>query len=98
MFSTGLDQRIRCWLVGEHGKLTEHAHLIISVPEPEALDARACGRSVEHLCANVHSWQSFITFMEILSRFLYWVFVRNHYQIAVAGRGMQMVEFFAALQ
>ncbi|WRX08182.1 WD40 repeat - like 5 [Theobroma cacao] len=66
VFSTGLDQRIRCWLVGEHGKLTEHAHLIISVPEPEALDARACGR--------------------------------NHYQIAVAGRGMQMVEFFAALQ
>ncbi|XP_021279955.1 uncharacterized protein LOC110413462 isoform X3 [Herrania umbratica] len=66
VFSTGLDQRVRCWLVGEHGKLTEGAHLIISVPEPEALDARACGR--------------------------------NHYQIAVAGRGMQMVEFFAALQ
>ncbi|MBA0620750.1 hypothetical protein Godav_006435 [Gossypium davidsonii] len=62
VFSTGLDQRIRCWLVGEHGELTEHALLIISVPEPEALDARACGR--------------------------------NHYQIAVSGRGMQMVEFF----
>ncbi|XWS76708.1 hypothetical protein CRYUN_Cryun01aG0201000 [Craigia yunnanensis] len=66
VFSTGLDQRIRCWLVGEHGKLTEHAHLIISVPEPEALDARLCGR--------------------------------KHYQIAVAGRGMQMVEFFLPLQ
>ncbi|MBA0563008.1 hypothetical protein Golob_008020 [Gossypium lobatum] len=62
VFSTGLDQRIRCWLVGEHGELTEHALLIISVPEPEALDARACGR--------------------------------NRYQIAVSGRGMQMVEFF----
>ncbi|KAA3462396.1 putative WD repeat-containing protein isoform X1 [Gossypium australe] len=62
VFSTGLDQRIRCWLVGEHGELTEHALLIISIPEPEALDARACGR--------------------------------NHYQIAVSGRGMQMVEFF----
>ncbi|KAK8509757.1 hypothetical protein V6N13_093606 [Hibiscus sabdariffa] len=62
VFSTGLDQRIRCWLVGDHGELTEHAHLVISVPEPEALDARACGR--------------------------------NHYQIAVSGRGMQMVEFF----
>ncbi|KAE8671243.1 hypothetical protein F3Y22_tig00111983pilonHSYRG00056 [Hibiscus syriacus] len=62
VFSTGLDQRIRCWLVGDHGKLSEQAHLVISVPEPEALDARACGR--------------------------------NHYQIAVSGRGMQMVEFF----
>lgn len=49
MFSTGLDQRIRCWLVGEHGELTEHAHQIVSVPEPEALNARACGRSAEHL-------------------------------------------------
>ncbi|XVF32972.1 hypothetical protein REPUB_Repub17cG0128500 [Reevesia pubescens] len=66
VFSTGLDQCIRCWLVGEHGELTEQAHLIISVPEPEALDARACSR--------------------------------NHYQIAVAGRGMQMVEFFLPLQ
>ena len=72
MFSTGLDQRIRCWLVGEHGELTEHAHLIISVPEPEALDARACGRSVEHLCviSNFWFWQSFIIVMEILSWFL----------------------------
>ncbi|XP_034690714.1 uncharacterized protein LOC117918294 isoform X1 [Vitis riparia] len=61
VFSTGLDQRVRCWYLGEHGKLIEQAHLVISVPEPEALDARACGR--------------------------------NHYQIAVAGRGMQMVEF-----
>ncbi|KAH1073865.1 hypothetical protein J1N35_026193 [Gossypium stocksii] len=66
VFSTGLDQRIRCWLVGEHGELTEHALLIISVPEPEALDARACGR--------------------------------NHYQIAISGRGMQMVEFFLPKQ
>ncbi|KAK8718200.1 hypothetical protein V6N13_045443 [Hibiscus sabdariffa] len=64
VFSTGLDQRIRCWLVGDHGELTEHAHQVISVPEPEALDARACGR--------------------------------NHYQIAVSGRGMQMAEFFLA--
>ncbi|KAK3194383.1 hypothetical protein Dsin_025693 [Dipteronia sinensis] len=63
VFSTGLDQRVRCWILEEHGKLTEHAHLVISVPEPEALDARACSR--------------------------------NHYQIAVAGRGMQMVEFSA---
>lgn len=61
VFSTGLDQRVRFWYLGEHGKLIEQAHLVISVPEPEALDARACGR--------------------------------NHYQIAVAGRGMQMVEF-----
>ncbi|KAK9266700.1 hypothetical protein L1049_007353 [Liquidambar formosana] len=63
VFSTGLDQRVRCWHLEEHGKLTERAHLVISVPEPEALDAQAC--------------------------------TRNHYQIAVAGRGMQMVEFFA---
>ncbi|KAL5859325.1 hypothetical protein ACOSQ4_000621 [Xanthoceras sorbifolium] len=61
VFSTGLDQRVRCWLLEEHGKLTEHAHLIVSVPEPEALDARTCSK--------------------------------NHYQISVAGRGMQMVEF-----
>ncbi|XP_022757740.1 uncharacterized protein LOC111304949 isoform X3 [Durio zibethinus] len=66
VFSTGLDQRIRCWHVGEHGELTEHTHLIISVPEPEALDARACGRSVEHFCATLDWWQSFITVMEIL--------------------------------
>ncbi|KAL8150342.1 hypothetical protein V2J09_020150 [Rumex salicifolius] len=60
VFSTGLDQRVRCWRL-DHGKLTEHSQLIISVPEPEALDARACGR--------------------------------NYYEIVVAGRGMQMVEF-----
>lgn len=58
-FSTGLDQRVRCWKVGSSGELREYAHLIISVPEPEALDAVFIGR----------------------------------YQIAVAGRGMQMIEF-----
>ncbi|KAM7526949.1 hypothetical protein LguiB_030359 [Lonicera macranthoides] len=63
VFSTGLDQRVRCWSLEELGKLTERAHLIVSVPEPEALDARAC--------------------------------TGNHYQIAVAGCGMQIVEFFA---
>ncbi|XP_075641415.1 uncharacterized protein LOC142613103 isoform X1 [Castanea sativa] len=61
VFSTGLDQRVRCWSLEKQGKLTEHGCLVISVPEPEALDARACGR--------------------------------NNYQIAVAGRGMQIVEF-----
>uniref|UniRef100_A0A6N2NEC3 Uncharacterized protein n=1 Tax=Salix viminalis TaxID=40686 RepID=A0A6N2NEC3_SALVM len=64
VFSTGLDQRIRCWLLQDNCILTEQAYLIISVPEPEALHARACGR--------------------------------NHYEIAVAGRGMQMVEFSAS--
>lgn len=63
VFSTGLDQRIRCWHLEERGKLTEHKHMVVSVPEPEALDARVCGR--------------------------------NHYQIVVAGRGMQMFDFFA---
>ncbi|XP_071686750.1 uncharacterized protein [Rutidosis leptorrhynchoides] len=64
VFSTGLDQRVRCWRVSvDDGKLSEVAHLIVSVPEPEALDVRVCGR--------------------------------NHYQIAVAGRGMQMMEFLA---
>ncbi|XP_058076183.1 uncharacterized protein LOC131224801 isoform X2 [Magnolia sinica] len=61
VFSTGLDQRVRCWHLSKNGKLTEHSHLVISVPEPESLDARSCGR--------------------------------NQYQIAVAGRGMQMVKF-----
>ncbi|KAF3436595.1 hypothetical protein FNV43_RR23687 [Rhamnella rubrinervis] len=65
-FSTGLDQRLRCWHLGEQGELTEFDNLIISVPEPEALDARLCSR--------------------------------DHYQIAVAGRGMQMVEFSACVQ
>ncbi|KAL1553047.1 hypothetical protein AAHA92_13772 [Salvia divinorum] len=60
VFSVGLDQRVRCWNLN-HDKLTECAHLIINVPEPESLDVKICGR--------------------------------NHYQIAVAGRGMQMIEF-----
>ncbi|KAF3567130.1 hypothetical protein DY000_02010826 [Brassica cretica] len=61
IFSTGLDQRVRCWCLDKDGKLVEHAHIVISVPEPEALDAKAIDE--------------------------------NRYQIAVAGRGIQMVEF-----
>lgn len=61
VFSTGLDQRVRCWFLEKDGKLIEHAHIVISVPEPEALDAKAIDE--------------------------------NRYQIAVAGRGIQMVEF-----
>ncbi|KAL2345522.1 hypothetical protein Fmac_006807 [Flemingia macrophylla] len=60
VFSTGLDQRVRCWHL-QQSKLIEHSYLIVSVPEPEAISARACGR--------------------------------NHYQIAVAGRGMQIIDF-----
>ncbi|CAH8304075.1 unnamed protein product [Eruca vesicaria subsp. sativa] len=41
IFSTGLDQRVRCWYINKDGKLVEHAHIVISVPEPEALDAKA---------------------------------------------------------
>ncbi|KAJ7977731.1 WD repeat-containing protein [Quillaja saponaria] len=44
VFSTGLDQRVRCWNF-TLSKLKEHASLIVSVPEPEALCARACGRN-----------------------------------------------------
>ncbi|KAL2535206.1 Transducin family protein/WD-40 repeat family protein [Forsythia ovata] len=61
VFSTGLDQRVRCWNL-DRGRLVERANLVISVPEPEALDVKACGR--------------------------------NYYLIAIAGRGIQMVEFF----
>ncbi|KAF8780257.1 hypothetical protein HU200_001927 [Digitaria exilis] len=61
-FSTGLDQRVRCWKMGLSGKFTEYSHAITSVPEPETLD-------VFHDRAKMK------------------------YQIAVAGRGMQMVEF-----
>ncbi|XP_021836523.2 uncharacterized protein [Spinacia oleracea] len=43
VFSTGLDQRVRCWKIQEHDNLTEYGHFITSVPEPEALDVRACG-------------------------------------------------------
>ncbi|KAG8653335.1 hypothetical protein MANES_05G010600v8 [Manihot esculenta] len=64
VFSTGLDQRIRCWVLKDDRKLIEQTHLIISVPEPEALCARACAS--------------------------------NRYEIVVAGRGMQMVEFLAS--
>lgn len=63
VFSTGLDQRVRCWILDQHVKLIERAHLVTSVPEPETLEARTCDR--------------------------------NEYQIAVAGRGMQMIEFCA---
>ncbi|KAL6847615.1 hypothetical protein ACP4OV_022641 [Aristida adscensionis] len=61
-FSTGLDQRIRCWKMRSSGEFTEYCHAIISVPEPETLD-------VFHDRA------------------------KRKYQIAVAGRGMQIVEF-----
>lgn len=44
VFSTGLDQRVRFWLLEEHSILSQHTHLVVSVPEPEALSARACGR------------------------------------------------------
>ncbi|KAG9156951.1 hypothetical protein Leryth_008997 [Lithospermum erythrorhizon] len=64
VFSTGLDQRLRCWVLAENGKLIEHSNLVISVPEPESLDARICSR--------------------------------NYYQIAISGRGLQMVDFFAS--
>ncbi|XP_078169265.1 transducin family protein / WD-40 repeat family protein [Carex rostrata] len=63
VFSTGLDQRVRCWRVDQLGKLAEYSHLIISVPEPETLDAIISDR------------------------------VNERYQIAVAGRGMQMLQF-----
>ncbi|KAL6218637.1 hypothetical protein ACLB2K_011847 [Fragaria x ananassa] len=53
VFSTGLDQRVRCWHLQEDGKLIEYAYLVISVPEPEALDAKLCGRWVE--CLTVQS-------------------------------------------
>lgn len=45
VFSTGLDQRVRCWKLQEHCNLSEYGHFITSVPEPEALDVRACGRN-----------------------------------------------------
>ncbi|PKA51529.1 Dynein assembly factor with WDR repeat domains 1 [Apostasia shenzhenica] len=63
VFSTGLDQRIRCWKIGLCGELIEQSHLIVSVPEPESLDV--------------------ITFDS------------KRYQIAVAGRGIQKIDFFA---
>ncbi|XP_065001018.1 uncharacterized protein LOC135634570 isoform X1 [Musa acuminata AAA Group] len=65
-FSTGLDQRIRCWKIDDSCGISECASVIVSVPEPEALDAIICDSE------------------------------RNRYQIAVAGRGMQMVEFIAS--
>ncbi|CAM8965527.1 unnamed protein product [Rhodiola kirilowii] len=64
-FSTGLDQRVRCWSINESGTLHEQAHLVISVPEPETLSARA--------------------------------YERDRYEIAVAGRGMQLIEFDAVI-
>lgn len=122
VFSTGLDQRVRCWSLEEHGKLTERAHLIVSVPEPEALDARACTGwvtvylfIVQHsingcplwtiiqpnkiLTLNSNFYFQFLftscTSQNINKIKLIFVISRNHYQIAVAGRGMQIVEFSA---
>lgn len=46
VFSTGLDQRVRCWVVEEHGTPKAVAHFITNVPEPEALDVRAFDRLV----------------------------------------------------
>ncbi|KAL2935082.1 WD repeat-containing protein 6 [Bienertia sinuspersici] len=43
IFSTGLDQRVRCWKVQDHNNLIEHDHFITSVPEPEALDELLSG-------------------------------------------------------
>uniref|UniRef100_A0A0D9VNJ7 Uncharacterized protein n=1 Tax=Leersia perrieri TaxID=77586 RepID=A0A0D9VNJ7_9ORYZ len=63
-FSTGLDQRIRCWKMESSGKFIEYSHVIISVPEPETLDVFHDRRE-------------------------------RKYWIAVAGRGMQMVEFLS---
>ncbi|XP_040378157.1 uncharacterized protein LOC102711140 isoform X1 [Oryza brachyantha] len=63
-FSTGLDQRIRCWKMEPSGRFTEYSHVIISVPEPETLDV-------------FHERE-------------------KKYWIAVAGRGMQMVEFLSS--
>ncbi|KAF3789134.1 hypothetical protein EJ110_NYTH19333 [Nymphaea thermarum] len=45
VFSTGLDQRVRSWHLGGCGKMIECACLIVDVPEPEGLDAKACGRN-----------------------------------------------------
>lgn len=66
VFSTGLDQRIRCWHLEERGKLTEHKHMVVSVPEPEALDARVCGRWVI-LSFMLDCWFSYLIFHFSLS-------------------------------
>ncbi|WOL19113.1 WD repeat-containing protein 6 isoform X2 [Canna indica] len=66
-FSTGLDQRIRCWEINWESGLREHANVIVSVPEPEALDAIFSDSE------------------------------RGKYRIAVAGRGMQMIEFTSCI-
>ncbi|KAJ3681314.1 hypothetical protein LUZ60_015803 [Juncus effusus] len=66
VFSTGLDQRVRIWRLNDKcAKLTEYSHFIISVPEPETVDAMVCDSE------------------------------SKRYLIAVAGRGMQMVEFYS---
>lgn len=62
VFSTGLDQRLRCWqleLSSQRCALLECCHSIIDVPEPSALH-------VKHL----NRW---------------------NYQIAVVGRGLQII-------
>jgi len=53
VFSTGLDQRVRCWKLQEHANLTEHGHFVTSVPEPEALGVRCCGRQVKQLTTSL---------------------------------------------
>lgn len=86
-FSTGLDQRVRCWKMESSAKFTEYSHAIISVPEPETLDVFhdrwAC---LYNVCAYIY----LLMFLMVVVVFIR---AKTKYQIAVAGRGMQMVEF-----
>ncbi|XP_024532474.1 WD repeat-containing protein 6 isoform X2 [Selaginella moellendorffii] len=64
IFSTGLDQRVRCWQIAQDNQLTRSCTCIIDVPETESIDAH---RSSDFSLG------------------------RSSYRIAVAGRGVQVL-------
>lgn len=86
-FSTGLDQRVRCWKMGLAGQFTEYSHAIISVPEPETLDVFHDRWASLWRCVFTPLFYVSDSGDACLAR------AKRKYHIAVAGRGMQMVEF-----
>lgn len=61
------------------------------MPEPEALDVKICSRSVTDFIRETFFFLFFLKYLYITRLFV--LQYRNNYQIAVAGRGMQMIQF-----
>lgn len=81
-FSTGLDQRVRCWKMESSGKFTEYSHVIISVPEPETLDVVH-----DRWGFSVCIWFLYDQLSSELSRLLYFLFWRKTIVVFSVQRG-----------